>query len=66
MAKPSRSEADAQWVYIALKRGFPEAAIAAELASLSEKAQGKNGPRYIERTIREVREWIATAAPPAS
>jgi hypothetical protein len=52
-----RSEADAQFVYISLKRGFSGAEIAAMLVTVSEKAE-KEGKRYIDRTIRRVRGWL--------
>ena len=56
--KRTRSEADAQFVWIALQRGFSDSEIAAKLAEVSEI--GRKGPRatrYIERTIREVKAW---------
>ena len=57
--KRTRSEADAQFVWIALQRGFSDSEIAAMLAEVSEI--GRKGPRatrYIERTIRKVKAWV--------
>jgi hypothetical protein len=51
-----RSEADAQFVYISLKRGFSESEIAAMLPLVSVKAE-KEGQRYIRRTIDIVARW---------
>jgi hypothetical protein len=54
--RPNRSEADAQFVWISLMRGFTEDEIAEKLLDVSDKAN-EGGKRYIDRTIREVVKW---------
>jgi hypothetical protein len=55
-AKPTRSEADAQFTWISQRRGFSESEIAAKLFELSERAQA-SGEKYVARTIRNVAAW---------
>jgi hypothetical protein len=61
-AKPTRSEADAQFAWIALRRGFSEAEIVAKLSEISEKAK-ESGEQYVMRTIVNVSAWNYGEAP---
>lgn len=56
-AKPTRSEADAQFTWISLMRGFTPDEITIKLDEVSEKAQ-KSGIKYIKRTVREVCQYL--------
>ena len=56
-AKPSRSEADAQFTSISLKRGFTLDEIISKLDEVSERAQ-QSGRKYIERTVKNVSEYL--------
>src|SRR5262245_30851643 len=55
-AKPSRSEADAQFIWICLQRGFTPEAAAEKLAEVSGRAQ-QSGQQYIDRTVGNVAAW---------
>ena len=56
-AKPTRSEADAQFTWISLKRGFTPDEIMIKLDEVSEKAR-ESGIRYIKRTVRKEIRYI--------
>jgi hypothetical protein len=60
-AKRSRSEADAQFAWISLMRGFTPDEIIVKLDEVSEKAR-ESGIRYIKRTVKEACDYVENRA----
>ncbi len=58
-SRPDRSSAEIAWSCAALRKGFPEYAVADELRRVSLKAQGRRD-NYVEKTVAAAASWLAT------